>query len=367
MRFNTVLQIDTGIFWMGLMKKIETSLQKLGFVNSGKSFPEFYDWLKTLKSKKIPTLKKIQDKLYSYSSILFSEFKPSLSGNFGNMYLVYRQNKDIPDDEKYVFIKTCQPHKNSLMIEAIIQLVAQNTLEYYGFPTAIPKILDIVNHPDYGPVFSVERVQNGILFADFLKYTIQWENPSISNDMTIFSILAQVTTYMAILEKVIGINHRDLKSDNVLVIVPQDRWTRTIKIDEEQFILSGNYTAVIVDFGFSCIGTKDGSQIISAGEFFPVIDFCPKKGRDLFYMLATLWNVKAFRTSLTENGKKLFHKWLRDTSKRDWPNLLKLNSENNLKEILLRSCSNDFQSESSQPLEILKDISSSYPQIIRFV
>jgi serine/threonine protein kinase len=207
---------------MGLLKKVETSLQKFGFVNSGRTFAEFYDWLKTLKSKQIPTLKKIQDKVYSYNTIVFSEFQPSLSGNFGDMYLVYRQNKDKPDDEKYVFIKTCQKHKNSLLIEAIIQHIAQVTLEYYGFPKAVPKILDIVNHPDLGPVFAVEKVQNGILFADFLKYTIQWEYPNVKNDITIFSILAQVATYMVILEKNMGINHRDLKSDNVLVIIPKD-------------------------------------------------------------------------------------------------------------------------------------------------
>jgi serine/threonine protein kinase len=351
---------------MDLIHKIGKNLKQFGFRETWGTVAEFLDWLKSVKTKDIPTLKKISEDCLIFDSIRFSEFQLAKSGNFGIIYLVYRENLDDEEDQKFVFIKTCPNHKTSLLIEGLIHTIAQVTLEHYGFPNAVPKIFDIVNHPELGPVFSVERIQNAALFADYLKYTIKWEQPCELNDISVFSVLAQVATYAAILEKAIGINHRDLKSDNVLMVVPQKYWSQRVCIDGKEWILHANYTAVIIDFGFSCIGKTDGTQVISAGEFFPMIDFCPKKGRDLFYMLSTLWNVKAFRTSLTEKAKKLFHKWLRDSSKRDWPNLLKLNSEHNLKEILLRSCSNDFQSESSEPLKILKDISVHYPQIIQF-
>lgn len=349
---------------MSLLKKLESNLQNLGFSGIGNTLPEFFNWLKTIKTKDLPILKKNKDNSYSYSNIRFSEFHLARSGTFGILYLVCREKED---EENYVFLKTSPQHKTSLLLEGIIQTIAQTTLEYYGFPKAVPKIYDIVNHPDYGTVFTVEKIQNAILFADYLKYTIKWEQPCEENDIAVFSVLAQVATYMAILEKVMGINHRDLKSDNVLKVLPQKKWSQTVQIDENlKWTINADYAAILIDFGFSCIGQSDGTQVVSAGEYFSKIDFCPKQGRDLFYLLSTLWNLKAFRNSISTKAKKLFHKWLKDNTNRDWANLLKLNSENNVKEILLLSCSNDFHSEASEPFNILKDISLLYPQIVKF-
>jgi serine/threonine protein kinase len=349
---------------MSLLKKIEIGLGSLGFFYTGKSIGDLFEWLRKIKFKNLSVLKKNSDNSYSYSNVKFTDFQLAREGTYGILYLAYRIKGE---DEKYVFIKSSPNHKTSLLFEGIIQTIAQITLEHYGFPKAVPKIYDIINHPEYGTIFAVEKVQNAILFADYLKYSIKWEQPCEQNDIVVLSVIAQVATYMAILEKVVGLNHRDLKSDNVLMVVPQNGWSQTVQLEENvKWTINADYAAILIDFGFSCIGESDGTQVVSAGEYFPKIDFCPKKGRDLFYMLSTLWNLKAFRNSITPKTKKLFHKWLRDNSNRDWPNLLKLNSENNLRDILLLSCSNDFYSEASEPKNIIHDISIAYPQIVRF-
>jgi hypothetical protein len=107
--------------------------------------------------------------------------------------------------------------------------------------------------------------------------------------------------------------------------------------------------------------------MISAGEFLPDnIDFCPKQGRDLFLFFASLWNVEAFRSSMTEPLKGLFHKWLHDKTSVNWAQWLITSATTNLKSMYLLTNAEQFKSPPCSPIQVLRDISSIAPDLVRF-
>lgn len=347
---------------MELLNEIWKDLQKLGFTGTVETFTDLFKWLRKIHLVyDPPKLKRLDKTSFLVGSVSLSHFTVAMSGNFGTMYAIERlENKKA----ETVFLKSSPRYPNSLFLEAVLQNIAHTVLHYYGFPKAVPRILDLVRHPDYGIVFTVEKVHGGRLLSDYLKDHIQWGKSSKTNDKLVLSVIAQVATYLAVLESTISFNHRDLKGTNVLMIAPCEPYRQTIELEELKWSLFLNCQAVLVDFGFACIGKSDRQTIVSAGEHLPKIDFCPKEGRDLFFFFATLWNVPAFRASTTPAVTDLFHKWLQDTSKTNWADWLITSAYNNLESMLLLTNASHFKSEPCSPLSVLKDISALYPEIV---
>jgi serine/threonine protein kinase len=348
---------------MDFVKEIWKDLQKLGFPGTVETFADLFKWLRKIHLVyEPPRLKKINKENFSVGPVTLSHFAIAMNGNFGTMYAIER----IANEKSEVaFLKSSPKHPNSLFLEAILQTIGHSVLSYYGFPRAVPRVLDLVRHPEYGIVFTVEKVHGGRLLSDYLKDHIQWGKSCQTNDKLVLTVIAQVASYMAILESTIGFNHRDLKGTNVLMIAPCEPYKQTILLDELQWTLSLNCQAVLVDFGFACIGKSDRQTIVSAGEHLPKIDFCPKEGRDLFFFFATLWNVPAFRASTTPAVTDLFHKWLQDTSRINWADWLITSACNNLESMLLLTNASHFKSEPCSPLSVLRDITVLYPEIVK--
>jgi hypothetical protein len=83
-------------------------------------------------------------------------------------------------------------------------------------------------------------------------------------------------------------------------------------------------------------------------------------------LFANLWNVEAVRDSMTSSLQELFHKWLQDNSTTNWADWLMSPTKDNLSSMYLLTNSDTFKSKSCSQIQILKDISNTYPDIIQF-
>lgn len=206
-------------------------------------------------------------------------------------------------------------------------------------------------------MFTIERTPGAKLFADFLKTDLQWGVPSESNDRLVLSVIAQVATYLAILEAELRLNHRDLKGTNVLMVAPSEEVIeKRVSLHSAEWTFRASHEAILIDFGFACMGKDSGELVVSAGDLLPEVDFCPKEGRDLFLFFASLWNIQAFRKSVTWRTESLFTNWLRDRSPITWAQWLVTAAETNLTSMYLLTNSTKFRSRRSAPQEVLKDI-----------
>jgi serine/threonine protein kinase len=351
---------------MVIVREIWKDLQYLGFTGSIKTLGEFFSWLRKAQLLHTPkSLKKITNTVFSTptNSVSLHTIATVMSGSFGTVYIVSRETEKASTT---VFLKTSPEYPNSLFLEAILQSAAHSTLKLYGFSNAVPKVVDLFKHPEHGIVFTTERVPGAQLFADYLKHGLHWGIPSAENDMKILNVIVQVATYLAILESNIGLNHRDLKGTNVLMVAPSQVWKKTVSVGSNKWTLQCDQKAVLIDFGFSCIGKNDGQTVVSAGEHLPTIDFCPKKGRDLFFLFATLWNIPAFRSSVTPVTVTFFRKWLKDKSPTCWADWLVTSVQSNLESMLLLTNSDTFFSEPCDPINVLRDIAAVYQDIVTF-
>jgi len=206
------------------------------------------------------------------------------------------------------------------------------------------------------------------MLAEYLSSHIQWGYPSDTNDRLLMSILAQVASYVAILEKELGMNHRDLKGTNVLMIIPSAEPIVTqTTLDAYLWSITSSAQTILIDFGFSCIGRPSGETVVSAGEFLPETDFCPKEGRDLFLFLASLWNLESLRKSLTPKAKGLFQQLLRDnTQTTSWSDWLSGSVQDSMLSMYLLTSSSRFASSSCSPIHVLKTIAADYPEVCQF-
>ncbi len=346
-----------------LLMTIRQILFTVDISGSFSTFPEFFSWLRRFPIVHRPAILK-QSKLgeLSYKSITFSDIQSHMSGNFGHIYTIQRYNET---SSQPAFMKVSPEHPNTVYIESVLQCIAHATLTYYGLPHAVPRVLDIVQHPTIGMVATFAKIPGACLLADYLQNSFQWNISSLENDKKIFGILAQVATYLAILESAIGMNHRDINSTNILMVDPSQPVHHTVDTNLYTWTIQADQQAILIDFGFACIGKPGGETVLSAGELLPEIDFCPKEGRDLFLFFANLWNIEAFRNSLTEQGVQLFKRWLRDTSSTRWADWLETPDDQNMVSMYLLTNVSQFRSESCQPYQVLEDISKLYGGIVQ--
>jgi serine/threonine protein kinase len=343
-----------------LLSLIWGSLEKLGLPISEPTLSQFHKWLRTISVLHTPPRLIKEGQTLVGPSVAFSEITHVTQGKYGSLFHAVR------NDEDSVFLKVCPKYPNVLLLEGIFQSVAATILDNRGFVGAVPHILDICRHPTAGILLSIEQLPGVVMFSDYLKDTIQWGIPCASNDHVIFSVIAQLAVYLSILEETIGMNHRDLKSTNVLLVSPNTAVFKTIEVSGVKYRITCDLQAVLIDFGFACIGQTDGKLVASVGQLLPQMDFCPKEGRDLFLFFASLWNVPALRESLTDAGQILFKKWLRDMEGTSWADWLIRETGENMKSMYLLTGGTEFKSKPASCAAVLSDIAEKFPNIITF-
>ncbi len=176
----------------------------------------------------------------------------------------------------------------SLCAEALVQHICSRALIDAGVKGAIPVVYDIYCFADETR-FSMDYIEGTNAIETVLN--------SPSPDTTWLQILAQTALLLGYLEEQVHLDHRDLKADNL--------WIRptpicyTLKVGGILWQISAPFQVVLLDFGFSCLGDEEGNATVSLSDgVLPLIDPCPKEGRDLFQLIASMWAVPQVRARI---------------------------------------------------------------------
>jgi serine/threonine protein kinase len=323
---------------------IEREFLRLGFVEP--DMASLDQWIYQRMPSEIPIWNWNQDtNTLSLGSRQISEITFVKFGGYGKIYFVYYQGTS---KEEYAFMKFKQVKQERLLQEGLIQCVARNCLAAYGFEYVVPRVHTFVRHPQWGLGLCLQRIPGSQILSEYLQTHIQWNNPCRENDMIVLSILVQLATYLAILQKEHGLRHGDLKTTNVLLIIPCPSYTKAVSIGSHSWKLSSSFKTILIDFGFAEL-----QKAITETT----------KGSDIFFLLCTFWNIPQFRNSLTPSVVEQIRTWLHD-GKTDWAKWLEFSAEENIHGMYLFTTSKGFRNTKCQPLSVLFDIQRLYPGLV---
>lgn len=193
--------------------------------------------------------------------------------------------KRTPAVENPLCVKS--PHKSSYSLcpEAILQWITSKVLREAGIYGAVPHIYDIFQFAGETR-FTMDFIEG----VSAVQAVLEADDP----DSVWLQILAQVSLILGFLEETIFLDHRDLKADNLWIRPTPINYS--LKLGGTTWRLSAPFQVVILDFGFACLGDSTGNAVVSLSDgIVPRIDPCPKEGRDLFQLIASMWSIPAIR------------------------------------------------------------------------
>jgi len=245
--------------------------------------------------------------------------------------------------------------------EAVIQWLVNKSLSKHGLGQHCPKVYDIFTMQSY-TWFSMEPVYSAPIMDAYIKSLPNWGIPSSDNGDILLKILAQIAMSCFVLEKTIGFNHRDLKPDNIMVKLDSFR-AHSIKWNNEfEVHIAPSHTAIMVDFGFSCLGPGKTPWIQAGDGVLPPFDPCPKVGRDIFMILVFLLWRKDVRNSLPEKYLEFFKSSLRLST--DRLNQMMSMNRNPSDWIYMLITERGFQCPALDPLVWLNSCATSFPELV---
>lgn len=272
----------------------------------------------------------------------FSKETPLAHGSYGNLYSIQREGNGM---KQTAILKQPRLAEMNLLQEGVLQHIAQVTAEQEGIGWCIPKVYDIFWR-DQKVWFSMEYIPG--------LSVLQWFEKTSRPDIEFLLLLAQVCLCFSSLELNLGLDHRDLKLDNLLI--KQEPCNLTVRIQESEWHLTAPFTVVILDFGFACLGSKTlrGKPVINLGDgILPPMDPCPKEGRDLFQFLTSCLRYDIFTKKISNQLHSQIDKWLSIGTKSYGPMARRWSTEN---WTYLVASQRDFAVPSCCPLNILKDL-----------
>jgi hypothetical protein len=166
-------------------------------------------------------------------------------------------------------------------------------------------------------------------------------------------MLAQICVILAILESTMRLDHRDLKMTNL--------WVRKKPIVYKlgPYTVEAPFQVVFLDFGFTCVGDKDGMAVVNLGDgVFPDLDPCPKDGRNIFHCLSSLWSVPLVRDRIPVALRTVIEGWFHG-----YGDLSKKFADPGLAWIYLIVGAPEFSLEDLSPLILLDRIARRWPGI----
>jgi serine/threonine protein kinase len=128
-------------------------------------------------------------------------------------------------------------------------------------------------------------------------------------DVVWLQILAQTSLLLGLLERDIHLDHRDLKANNIWIrLEPVDY---TVTLHGRTWQVKAPFQVVLLDFGFACLGSEEGKAHVSLNDDpLPLLDPCPKEGRDLFQLMSTTLGLPPVRALLSGPLLALMDAWL---------------------------------------------------------
>ena len=223
-----------------------------------------------------------------YSRIVLTREEEVHRGGYGTLTRCIREEQCWDStggvwntlSKKKVYLKQSFK-KVSFREEALLQRLSQTVLAGVGLPAAVPPVLDIFVEPSGFVVFTMECYDDYTILSNALK------GGSVSEPV-LCEIIFQIAFFLHVLTDRVGLNHRDIKTSNILY--------KSCSAQEKIFSyggfsckISSQAEAALVDFGFSCVGLSLGEPaFVRAGIYYGAKDPCPKTGRDLYLFLSLL-------------------------------------------------------------------------------
>ena len=208
-------------------------------------------------------------------------------GGYGKILLSKRT--DLSGVTQQVCIKAPHVPSFSVCAEAIIQWLASTTLKRGGIVGAIPEVYDIFQYAGETR-FSMSYIE-GISSIDYIQM-------SSDPERAFLEVVLQVSFLLGYLEETMYLDHRDLKADNVWIRLSPVKYTA--RLGGKLWTLQSPVQVVLLDFGFSCIGTIEGTAVVSLSDgILPRMDPCPKEGRDVFQLISSLWSLASIRAKMS--------------------------------------------------------------------
>jgi serine/threonine protein kinase len=190
----------------------------------------------------------------------------------------------------------------NLLQEAVLQHLAHKTLEADGMGWAIPKVYDVFwNKKEVW--FSMERIYG--------MSVEEWFRSTKTPDMDMLYLLGQLSLILATLETHLNLDHRDLKSSNLLL--KQEPCKIQVHLQTTTWTLLSPFTVVVLDFGFACLGSEAlrGRPLVNLGDgVLPPMDPCPKEGRDMFHLLTSLLGLPTILQMISKRLHDTIDGWL---------------------------------------------------------
>lgn len=259
-------------------------------------------------------------------------------GSYGNVYRAKR-------GQTYVLLKQPRMTEMNLLQEAVLQHLAYKTLLSESIHWAIPKVYEVFWKGEE-IWFSMERIY-GISLSD-------WFQASQTPDTDLLFLLAQLCLILAILETHLNLDHRDLKTSNLLI--KPEACTFHVKLHETVWTLHAPFTVVVLDFGFACLGSEilRGKPWVNLGDgVLPPMDPCPKEGRDMFHLLTSLLGLPVIQQRISKRLHDRMDAWLSIGKKSYGPMARRWSTEN---WSYLVSSQAQFAIPNCCPLRILQEL-----------
>lgn len=220
-------------------------------------------------------------------------------GSYGNLHLATRS---LPGgDIHQVVCKQPRMKEMNQIPEAILQHLSHLTLKDHGIPWAVPCVYDVFlrNNETW---FSMEPVRGTNLVA--------WIQKSNQPDKDILLLICQVALITCLLQKNCGLDHRDLKIDNLMIRETPCQMSATL--DGKTWKLAASFQVVILDFGFACLGSLPSGTdaVVNLGDVLPPMDPCPKEGRDIFHFLISIMGLAPIREKMSPGLILMMDEWL---------------------------------------------------------
>jgi serine/threonine protein kinase len=261
-------------------------------------------------------------------------------GSYGNVYLAKR-------DDIAILVKQPRMTEMNLLQEAVLQHLAYKTMESEGMAWTIPKVYDVFRK-DKEVWFSMERIY-GYSISD-------WFATTKTPDSDLLCLVAQLALILGTLEKHLNLDHRDLKSENLLI--KKEACKLQLSYKDTVWMYHAPFSVVLLDFGFACLGSEvlRGKPWVNLGDgVLPPIDPCPKEGRDMFHLLVSLVGIPILQTRLSKRIHNMIDKWLSIGKKSYGPMARRWSTEN---WSYLVSSQYDFAIPNCCPLRILQELLS---------
>lgn len=270
--------------------------------------------------------------------------------------LSWAKSSDYTD---YLVKRPCsQAHSKQ---EAVIQWLCYKSLAGKGLEAHCPRVFDIFTLSK-SIWFSMSPIYKAPVLDVYLKTLPKWRIPHPSNGETILKLLSQIAMCCLVLERTIGFNHRDLKPNNILVKLDSVQ-THLLKwSDDLEIQIASSPTAVLVDFGFSCLGPGKIPWIQAGDDVLSPFDACPRVGRDIFMLIVFLIWQKDVQASLTEDHMAFLKSSLHLSTER-WQQLIHMNKDP-VDWIYILITERGFQCPALDPATWLQSCASRFPEVV---